>query len=198
MAMDGETKRELLDLARQAVLAASQGRPAPATESVAGADERFFGVFVTLRRGRHLRGCIGTFNPTGTLPEMVAQYAAYSAIHDTRFSPVNPSEVPHLNVEISVLSPLERTDDPASLEVGKHGIYLRSKIFGRETTACFLPQVATEQGWSAEQFLSVLCTHKCRPPLEPDAWRDPNKTEVYLFTAEIISESDPHAGTCRE
>jgi len=124
------------------------------------------------------------------LPEAVIEYARHSAIHDSRFLPVTPSEVDQLTIEISVLSPLERTLDPGSLEVGKHGVYIKAKGNGPERTACFLPQVAVEQHWNAEQFLSALCAHKCRPPLPPDAWKDPTKTEVYLFTAEVFSEDE--------
>ena len=187
--MDADTRRALLDLARASVLAASRGDAPPPARAV-GADEEFFGVFVTLRKGRQLRGCIGTFDPSGTLPETVVEYARHSALRDTRFTPVKPAEVDELTVEVSVLSPLELTDDPASLEVGRHGIYL--KTTGSETprTACFLPQVAVEQKWDAEQFLSALCAHKCRPPLDPDAWQDPSRTEIHLFTAEVFGESD--------
>ncbi len=188
--MDTETKRELLDLARRSVRAAARGEPPPSAEGAAGAGEAFFGVFVTLRRGRQLRGCIGTFRPSGTLPEAVAEYARNSALNDTRFMPVQAGEVEELTTEISVLSPLVRTDEPASLKVGTHGVYLKAKTTQGETTACFLPQVAVEQGWDAEQFLSALCTHKCRPPLAPDAWRDPSQTEIHLFTAEVFSESE--------
>jgi AmmeMemoRadiSam system protein A len=186
--VDSNTKRQLLELARRAVLAAAQGQPPPTCEDTPGAAEEFFGAFVTLRKGKHLRGCIGTFQPNNALPDTVAEYAQHSAVHDTRFPPVRPDEVPSLAIEISVLSPLVRTDDPASLQVGKHGIYLKANIHGIETSACFLPQVAVEQKWTAEQFLSALCAHKCRPPLDPDAWRDPSQAEIYLFTAEVFSE----------
>lgn len=188
--MDAEAKRQLLDLARRTVLTASRGEPTPCAEGVAGADEPYSGVFVTLRRGGQLRGCIGTFNPVGTLPESVVEYAVHSALHDTRFRPVTADEVPDLNVEISVLSPLTPTNDPARLQVGTHGIYLKTKGPGVPRTACFLPQVATEQGWDAEHFLSALCAHKCRPPLDPDAWRDPNQVEISLFTAEVFSDRE--------
>ncbi len=188
--MDAQTKRELLALARKSITAAARGEPIPDAAGVPGLDAEFFGVFVTLRRGGQLRGCIGTFNPSRSLPETVAEYACHSAVHDSRFTPVSPAEVPELNIEISVLSPLEKTDDPASLEVGKHGVYLKAKVLGATATACFLPQVAVEQGWNAEQFLAALCAHKCRPPLAPDAWKDPSKTEIYLFTAEVFSEEE--------
>ena len=104
-----------------------------------------------------------------------------SATGDPRFfaDPITPRELDQLDVEISVLSPLRRTDDPLSLRLGIDGIYIKK---GR-ASGCFLPQVATETGWSKEEFLSQCCVHKAGLPSE--AWNDP-KTEVYLFTAEIF------------
>ena len=90
-------------------------------------------------------------------------------------------ELQDVNVEISVLSPLERTNDPLSIELGVHGIYIRSGF----SSGCFLPQVATETGWSKEEFLSNCASHKAGLP--PDAWRDPD-TEVLTFTAEVFRE----------
>jgi AmmeMemoRadiSam system protein A len=107
--------------------------------------------------------------------------AKASATGDPRFfaDPITPRELDHLDVEISVLSPLERTDDPLSLRLGVDGIYIKK---GR-ASGCFLPQVATETGWSKEEFLSYCCSHKAG--LAPDAWKDPG-TDVYLFTAEVF------------
>jgi AmmeMemoRadiSam system protein A len=112
---------------------------------------------------------------------LVAEMAKSSATSDPRFfaDPVTPRELNQLDVEISVLSPLKRTDDPLSLRLGVDGIYIkRDRLSG-----CFLPQVATETGWSKEDFLSFCCAHKAGLPA--DAWKDPD-TEVYLFTAEVF------------
>jgi len=84
---------------------------------------------------------------------------------------------------ISVLSPMQRTKDPLSLELGVHGILIQRG--GR--SGCFLPQVAPEQQWTKEQFLSYCCSHKAG--LSPDAWNDP-ATEVYLFSAEVFGERE--------
>ena len=64
-------------------------------------------------------------------------------------NPLTPAELGQIDVEISVLSPLAKTDDPLSLELGKHGIYIKQGF----RSGCFLPQVATETGWSKEEFL---------------------------------------------
>jgi len=113
------------------------------------------------------------------LIELIAEMAKASATSDPRFfaDPITAGELDQLDVEISVLSPLKRTDEPLSLRLGIDGIYIK------RGSGCFLPQVATETGWSKEEFLSYCCAHKAG--LAPDAWREP-ETEVYLFTADVF------------
>lgn len=180
--MDDEQRRTLLLIAREAIAADLTGASPPALRE----DVSFpacGGVFVSLHRGRLLRGCIGTFQPEGALPMMV-QRMAVEAAHDPRFvtQPITAQELPEINIEISVLSEMQRTNDPLSLELGRHGIYIRRGY----RAGCFLPQVASaDRGWTREQFLSHCCHDKAG--LAADAWRDPT-TEVYLFTAEVFSE----------
>jgi len=146
-------------------------------------DQTLRGVFITLRRGNRLRGCIGTFMPNRPLPETVWAMAI-AAAEDPRFvnQPILLEELSALSIDISVLSPLQRTREPLSLTPGEHGIYIRSA----HRSGCFLPEVATECGWSAQEFLERCCTDKADLPA--DAWKDPG-TEVHLFTVEKLSES---------
>lgn len=139
------------------------------------------GCFVTLKNEEQLRGCIGQFISDVPLIELVAEMAKTSATGDSRFfdNPITPDELQKLDIEISVLSPLKRTNDPLSLRLGIDGIYIKKGW----SSGCFLPQVATETGWSKEKFLSYCCSHKAG--LSSDAWKNPD-TEVYLFTAEIF------------
>jgi len=115
------------------------------------------------------------------LVELVVEMAKASATSDPRFfaDRITADELDQLDVEISVLSPLKRVDDPLSLRLGVDGIYIKKG----GASGCFLPQVATETGWSKEEFLSYCCAHKAGLP--PDAWKDAD-TEVYLFTAEVF------------
>ncbi|MGD2094518.1 MAG: AmmeMemoRadiSam system protein A [Phycisphaerales bacterium] len=139
------------------------------------------GCFVTLKNRGQLRGCIGQFTSDSPLIELIAEMAKSSATGDPRFfsEPITTNELDKLDVEISVLSPLQKTDEPVSLRLGVDGIYIRKG----HASGCFLPQVATETGWGKEEFLSYCCSHKAGLP--PDAWKDP-ETKVYLFTAEIF------------
>jgi AmmeMemoRadiSam system protein A len=139
------------------------------------------GCFVTIKNGDQLRGCIGQFIADRPLVNMVLEMAKASATSDPRFfaDPITPDELPDLNIEISVLSPLKKTADPLSLRLGIDGIYIKRGF----SSGVFLPQVAEETGWSKEEFLSYCCSHKAGLP--DDAWKDP-KTEVFLFTAEVF------------
>jgi AmmeMemoRadiSam system protein A len=186
--MTEKQKRSLLQVARKAVTAALRREPVSGFESKDPLFNEMRGCFVTIHNHGRLRGCIGQFQPSQSLLSTVREMAI-AATQDGRFTmnPITPAELDEIDIEISVLSPLERTDDPLSLELGKHGIYIKR---GR-TSGCFLPQVATETGWSKEEFLSQCCGGKAGLP--GDAWKK-SDTEVYLFTAEVFGEKELHIG----
>jgi len=179
--MDERQKQILLRMARETVAAVIGGTPRPALQTDDPALTAPCGCFVTLKSRGRLRGCIGQFLSDRPLIEMVAEMAEAAAARDPRFfdRPLTVRDLAHLEVEISVLSPLERTADPLSLRLGTDGIYIKRG----HASGCFLPQVAAETGWTKEEFLSHCCSHKAG--LAPDAWKDAN-TEVYLFSAEVF------------
>ena len=184
MTISPEDRAKLVALARQSVEAQVNGHPRPTVQDTEGIVGERYGCFVTLTNSGRLRGCIGTFQPTNTLGEMIVQMGA-SAAKDSRFvtNPVTPKELPQLTIEVSVLSRLEKTQHPEQLQIGRDGIYIISG--GR--SGCFLPEVATDQNWSVEEFLSYCCAHKAGLP--PDAWRSAD-TEVYLFTSEKFTDCE--------
>ena len=176
-----QQKQTLLKVARDTVEAVILKKTVPKPKSDDPELNVPCGCFVTLKNQGRLRGCIGQFTSDSPLIELVSEMAKASATSDPRFfsDPIRPNELEKLDIEISVLSPLQRTEDPLSLRLGVDGIYIkRGGLSG-----CFLPQVATETGWSKEEFLSYCCAHKAG--LAPDAWKDP-ETKVYLFTAEAF------------
>jgi len=81
---------------------------------------------------------------------------------------------------------MEKIDDPDSIKLGTHGVLLRQGYH----SGVFLPQVATETGWSKEEFMANLCSQKAG--LSPDAWKD-KTTEIYIFTAEVFSEKEANS-----
>ncbi len=182
--MQPQQHQTLLRIAREVVEAIVRGQPPPRHESSDPIFAEHRGCFITIKNRGRLRGCIGTFVAEAPLLRSVEQMAQ-AATGDPRFphDPLTPAELSQIDIEISVLSPLQKTADPLSLQLGKHGIYIRRG----PRSGCFLPQVATELGWSKQEFLSHCCASKVG--LEPDAWKYP-KTEVLLFTAEILAEPE--------
>jgi AmmeMemoRadiSam system protein A len=140
------------------------------------------GSFVSLHQGprRVLRGCVGQIDAEQPLWLSVCQ-SARDVLHDPRFarSPVLAWELPELDVEISVISPLRAAAAPGLFDPMNDGIYL---LWG-ERAGCFLPQVARETGWTREQLLNRLCTEKLG--VAAGTWRDP-RARLMLFTTIII------------
>jgi AmmeMemoRadiSam system protein A len=172
-------KIALVNIAREAVKGAA-GAPA-ATIDVSGEFPEASGAFVTIKRGGRLRGCIGTLQCTRPLPEEVRRVAVSAAREDPRFSPLTTAELADLEIEVSVLGPLEEIDpfDPAAFEIGRHGLVVEQ---GRRR-GLLLPQVATEWNWNRETFLSQTSV---KAGLPSDAWRQGAK--VYRFFAEVLSD----------
>ena len=176
-----EERQRLLALARACVEAAAAGSPPP-EPPVDGAAGREGGAFVTLRVASTgaLRGCIGHFQGFGRMGETVARMARSAAVEDPRFPPVRPEEVDALSIEISLLSPMRKAD-PSDVVPGTHGIYIRSGYMA----GTLLPQVAVEQGWDRETFLSHTCL---KAGLPPDFWKT-GSADVYVYTAEVFGEN---------
>lgn len=182
--MDEKEKKLLLQIAKNRIESAIKGTKADKMQAElknTGLVKKQ-GAFVTLKTNGKLRGCIGRLASDTPLHKVVSEMAVSAATEDSRFQSkrIKPSELNDLEIEISVLSPLQRIKKPLDLELGKHGIYIKKGF----RNGCFLPQVATETGWTKEEFLSECCRSKAG--LSSKAWKEKD-TEVYVFTAEIIS-----------
>lgn len=114
-------------------------------------DKRECPMFVTWKKDGDLRGCIGIFRDI-PLWEGLQEYAIIAGTQDSRFSPIKPAELPHLECGISLLHSFEPAKDALDWEIGKHGI--RLFIDGCQST--FLPEVASEQGWDKMETLRYL------------------------------------------
>ena len=170
-------QRALVAIAREAVRGSVTGqRPAPR----AAADlPQASGAFVTLKKHGELRGCIGSLECRGSLADEVARVAVSAAQEDPRFSPVRPAELDDIDVEVSVLGPLERIDplDPSAIEIGRHGLVVEQGA----RRGLLLPQVATEWNMDRETFLAHTCA---KAGLPRDAWR--SGASVYRFAADVF------------
>jgi len=137
------------------------------------------GVFVTLKKDGMLRGCIGIIQPTDILTRNIITSTRNSALNDQRFPPVRSEEVDELEIEVSILS-LLRESKLEDIEIGKHGLIVE----GNGKSAVYLPQVATEQGWTFDQWLGSLCN---KATLPTRYWTG-NEAKFYIFTVQIIKE----------
>jgi AmmeMemoRadiSam system protein A len=122
--------------------------------------------------------------PVEPLADVVAQCAAAAAKEDPRFSPLQADELVELEIEISVLSPLE-TANPGQVDPGRHGLMISRGL----RRGVLLPQVAIQYRWTRERFLEETCR---KGGFEPDDWRQP-ETRIEVFTAEVFSESEVRA-----
>jgi|GEM_PF-3634487 len=181
--LDHDSRNELLSMARGAVNAAVSGEWVSFSPTANPQLRVRAGCFVTLKNRGELRGCIGRFRSDQPLWKTVRELAISAATADPRFAsrPVKPGEVPALEIEISVLSPLRQVFRPLEeIRLGQDGIVVSDR--GRSGT--FLPQVATETGWSIEEFLGHCARDKAG--LEWEGWQSPT-ARVYTYTAIIFS-----------
>lgn len=180
-----ESGEELLEVAASAVAGAVSGAQ-PARKVVENPELQVkAGCFVTLKNQGRLRGCIGCFTAHTPLWKTVCEMAAASAVRDDRFrfDPILPAEVPFLDIEISVLSPLRQVSNPLKeIVLGRDGVVIEDG--GRRGT--FLPQVALETGWSLERFLGHCARDKAG--IGWDGWKRPT-AKVYVYTVTIVQKS---------
>lgn len=177
-----EDKKYLLTFARNVIIAACSDIDlvTPRSPSPSPIMKERRGAFVTLHKNGQLRGCIGYIEAVKPLITTIEEMAKAAAFDDWRFTPVRPEELPHLEIEISVLSPIFEVTDPSTIVVGTHGL-----IVTRGTNrGLLLPQVATEWKWDRETFLAQTCV---KAGLPEDAWKKKG-TKIEAFSADVFSE----------
>ena len=184
--LNGQEKNELLALARKSVEYAVREKKAyepTASASEVLNEER--GAFVTLRKSGELRGCIGYTSAEKPLYMTVRDTATLAALRDPRFQPVSASELPQLEYEISVLSPLRRVLDVRDIKVGQHGLLMKNGA----NEGLLLPQVPVEEKWDRQKFLEETCA---KAGMRSGCWKDEN-TDIFMFTAVVFGENRPQA-----
>jgi AmmeMemoRadiSam system protein A len=178
LGLTDDEKQELRRIARTVIESKSRGKPlspsSPTTEKL----KEGRGAFVCIYKQGMLRGCIGSLDAADPLHKTVEEMAQAAAFRDPRFTPVSEDELPYLDMEISVLTPLTEIHDREEIEVGKHGIMIRKGV----VSGLLLPQVATERNWDRITFLQETCR---KAGLPRDAWKD-KETKIYVFSADVF------------
>lgn len=174
-------KKSLLKQARTAIECFLSGQPFQAEENRDPALTRKSGVFVTLLKNGDLRGCIGRIKDDLPLQEVVASMAVQAAFNDHRFAALTAQELPDIEIEISILSPLQKIESAEEIELGRHGVLLKKE----NSQALFLPQVAPKMGWDRKELLDRLCN---KMGLPDGCWK--RNAELFVFQTEVFSESE--------
>lgn len=171
-------RQTLLRFARDTIGAHLERRSLPMLAPSGGLDRRS-GAFVTLRVEQKLRGCIGYPDADQHLIEVIRRCSISAATDDPRFPPLVLDDLDLVGLEISVLGPVEPVSDPASIDVGRHGLIVQRGY----RRGLLLPQVAVEWEWDRDTFLSQTCL---KAGLPKDAWQ--KDVEIFRFEAEVFGE----------
>ena len=178
-------QKNLLRLVRGAVESSVRNQRLEEIVTPSDIPDECCGVFVTLRHGERLRGCIGHIEALNPFAQTVRECAFAAALRDPRFDPVTPDELAGLRIEISVLSPFIDIA-PEQIEVGMHGLFISRGA----QRGLLLPQVAVHWKWDSERFLKETCR---KAGLDEDAWK--HGARIQAFTAQVFAEPDDPADT---
>jgi AmmeMemoRadiSam system protein B/AmmeMemoRadiSam system protein A len=180
-ALNDKEKEKLLDISRstlESYLRTGTLEEIPA-EGLTSILKQPSGAFVSLYMGGRLRGCIGNFTPDKPLYAVVQEMTLAAATHDNRFAPVEPTELPYISIEISVLTPLQKISSIDEFQLDRQGIYMTKE--GHSGT--YLPQVAQQTGWSAEELFEHCSREKAG--LGVDGWK---QADLYVYEAIVFGE----------
>ena len=172
----------LLDIAEQAIVDGlrDRGPTVPAADELPHELRRAVGTFVTLNVRGELNGCIGSIETDDAVGVSVARHAWSAAFSDPRLPALRWLDYDHLDIEISLLSPLEPIASSSrealldSVTPGVDGVLIATG----SRRAVFLPSV-WEQLPSPETFLAHLFL---KAGLNPATW--PHDLRAFGFTAE--------------
>lgn len=178
-----EDKEALLEISRKTLvtyLKSNQIAEIPESEITPMLNYKA-GVFVSLYMGKRLRGCVGNFFASKPLYQLVQEMTLAAATRDHRFAPVELPELEYLNIEISVLTPLQKINRIEEFQLGKHGIYMTKE----DHSGTYLPQVAENTGWDTEEFLGHCAREKAG--IGWDGWKD---ADLYIYEAIVFGEEN--------
>jgi AmmeMemoRadiSam system protein B/AmmeMemoRadiSam system protein A len=178
LGLQEEEKKALRRIALAAIEGKLKGVRSARAEKLSSNLQEKRGAFVSLHKSGRLRGCIGQIVPANPLHQTIEDMAVAAAFDDPRFDPLTLREMKDLELEISVLTPMERLKNADEIEIGRHGLYIKKGL----SSGLLLPQVAVEYGWDRNTFLEETCR---KAGLSRGAWKEKG-TEIYIFSADIF------------
>lgn len=122
-----EAESYLVKVARQTLENHVRGLPREEAGEAPAEFKGKAGVFVSIKKGGSLRGCIGTVEPARPdIVEEVRANAISAGLHDPRFRPIGPEELDELEYSVDVLHPAEPISGLDELDPYKYGVIVRS------------------------------------------------------------------------
>lgn len=181
--LNREDKKDLLELARTSIDSYIKTKKllSPDTLKLSPKLKTAAGAFVSIYKNGELRGCIGNLRSPEALYQVVQDVAISAATRDYRFKRIDSEEMPEIEIEISVLTPMKKIESISEIIPGRHGIYIRKG----SKSGTFLPQVAAKTGWNTEELLGHCARDKAGIGWE--GWKD---ADIYIYEALVFSEKD--------
>lgn len=180
-------QQQLITIARQVIAQGCTGKQwTPCATEYSEPLQQPAACFVTLQKQDQLRGCMGSLEPHRPLVEEIASDAWSAAFRDPRFAAVSESELALIQIELSILSPMQpldfsdRDDLMKQLRSGVDGLLIESGMH----RATFLPQV-WQQLPTPREFLNHLMK---KAGLNPDQW--PADMQASCYQVSHFSEAD--------
>jgi len=184
--LNKEQQKKLLSIARKTIREYIDNGQLPEPDLENEFTDEIFkekrGAFVTIHKNGKLRGCIGYIRGIKNIPETIVEMSRAAGFNDPRFPALRRNEVDEIDIEISILSPIVKVENVDEIQVGRDGLIISNSF----RTGLLLPQVASEYGWSENQFLENTCY---KAGLPGDAWKW-NDTTIERFSAQVFSEED--------
>lgn len=148
------------------------------------------GVFTTIHSfpSMNLRGCIGFPEPVMPLWNAVIGSAFSAAFNDSRFMPLQSSELDKIVLEISILTLSEeikcsKKELPEKILCGKDGLIVKRGAH----SGLLLPIVPVTYKWDSKTLLEQTCI---KAGLPEAAWRSA-EIQVFKFQSQVFEELSP-------
>ncbi len=177
-----ELQKELLSIAKNAIVNKVTGEQNAASEKKELYESDIGGIFVTIKMQGILRGCIGRLEPGDLTTDLIKEVALSASFDDPRFSSISEEELNEIDIEISILSHFEKTENIEEIIIGTHGLFIKRDYH----QGLLLTQVATEHNMDRIEFLEHTCI---KAGLGKDQWRE-DETEIYKFTSLVFGEKN--------
>jgi AMMECR1 domain-containing protein len=95
------------------------------------------GIFITLKKGKKVRGCYGAFShASADIEKVFLEYLSGALTGDARYEPLDAAEVETADIIVSITSPAYAVADLDSVDLLRYGI---SVACGEEQARVYVP-----------------------------------------------------------